>query len=392
MTAPMQHRAMRPIVSLLLLLFPALSFPDTPAWSDTRLSMGGFARLHWLVGDVSDGAPSSGDQKLYVPHIPVTARPDSDRWRTTFHGKDSRIWFRGETPEHSGEATALEALFEADLHDSAESHRLRVRHAWLRYGRLLAGQTYTAFTQVSALADIEAAIAVGNTVTRHDVLRWTQPLSAADELVVSLEAPLSRIAEAGTLRSATVSDRPDVILRWDRRIGAGSVSVSGLIRRVEDEGTDMDAGNSRRATAYSVSGKLFAGPLDNLRFAFAHGDGLARYATPGTFADAIRAPDGALLQTKLTSATIAWQHYWQPTLRSSLVFSRVRADLPHATAGTLTRHTRSAHANLIWTQGQRWSLGVEYLYGQRTRQDGRSGQVNRVQFTGRLNFRASLMP
>lgn len=377
-------------LALLLVLSPAHA-ADGSGIDGTRLSMGGFARLHALLGDVSDGAGRSGDQKLYVPHIPVTGRPDSDRWRGTYHAKDSRIWFRTQTP---ADDSGLETLFEFDLHDSAQGHRLRVRHAYARSGPLLAGQTYTAFTNVSSLADLDAAIAVGDSVTRHNVLRWTQPTGAASQWVLSLEEPLSRIAsdESG-IRSVTGSGRrPDVVVRWNREVGAGNVSVSGMSRRLR--GLDRNGGERDEQQVFSVSvgGRLYAGPLDNLRFSLAHGEGWARYATPGTFFDALQGADGRLEPVSLTGGTVAWQHFWNPEWRSTLAFSQVRADLPEQARARRTKRTRSAHVNLIRSWGQQLSLGLEYLYGRRARQDGLHGQVNRVQLTARINFRAQILP
>ncbi|MGM0632526.1 MAG: DcaP family trimeric outer membrane transporter [Pseudomonadota bacterium] len=375
---------------LTLVSLPALAAEESGI-EDTRLTMGGFVRLHALLGDVSDGAGKSGDQKLYVPHIPVTGRPDSDRWRGTFHAKDSRIWFRSRTPAGGSE---LETLFEFDLHDSAQDHRLRVRHAYVRLGPLLAGQTYTAFTNVAALADLDAAIAVGDSVTRHDVLRWTQTTGAASEWVVSLEEPVSRVAGGDdAVRSVTGSSRrPDVVLRWNRVIGAGNVSISGMSRGLRG----LDHGNGerdeRQVYAVSMGGRLYRGPLDNLRFTLAHGEGWARYATPGTFFDALQKADGTLEPVRLTGGTVSWQHFWKPDWRTTLAFSQVRAELPAQADAQRTRRARSAHANLIRSWGQQLSLGLEYVYGHRLRQDGRRGQINRVQVTARVNFDARILP
>ncbi len=351
----------------------------------TRFSMGGFGRLHILSGDVSPGRRLLGDQMLFIPHIPVRGSEASRGDRLLAHAKDSRIWFRAVTPSQWGN---VEALAEFDLYDTPERHQPRVRHLYGIFGRLLVGQTFTTFTNTSALADLDAAIAVGNVVTRQPMLRWTQPLADGMNLALALEQPLSRINRAGEpgFSAPGGESTPDLVARFTSSGPWGNVSLAAMARQVTTSQWVLEQGTQQWGGALSLAGRIEIGALDNVRFMFNHGNTLARYSTLGAYADGIVEAEGNLQLNTIHSSMVAYQHFWTPQWRSSLGLSHSRASLPTAAVDDLTRASRSAHANLIWAPTPRASVGLEYLYAERELQDGRGGELSRFQVTIRVNF------
>lgn len=368
----------------------ALGFgPETAAGAEfPELSVGGFARFHLLAGDISSARDRAGDSELWVPDIPVSGKPGLIRHRVNAHARESRFWVRAVQKTPLGE---LEVLVEADLDgDRADGHDPRLRHAYLILGPLLVGQTYTTFTNTSALADLDSGIAVGNVVTRHRLVRWQQPLGAATRFSLALEDSLNRLHFTGTDNIVSTGDRrpPDVVARLDRIGDWGNLSLSMLIREITTTGTTGMAVRSNReaGTAFSLAGRIEAGDLDNLRFMFNYGNALARYSTLSAYADATVNLDGRVELATTYSGLVAWQHFWAPRWRSTFALSLSRTDPHRTTSDRLTRESRSAHANLIWTPNQRISLGVEYLYGWRSLLSGAEGNLHRLQLTTRINF------
>lgn len=364
---------------------PALgaAAPDSPV-----LSTGGFFKLHGLLGEISPGRELRGDQELFIPQVPLAASPDDDDSRMHLHARASRLWLR---LQQQGTALGeLELFAEADWFKDFDSYSPRLRHAWVKAGRLLLGQSWSTFINTQALADIDAGTAVGNSVTRLHLLRWSQPLRDGLQLHAALEEPVNRLHFSGNSGISVIDrERPyDIALRLEALPDWGSVSLAGVWRELSVTSARAQPSDRDGVTAFSLAGRIDIGALDNLRFMFNYGKGLARHSTLGVFADAVIDDDGALDPNNGYSSLLAYQHYWTPQWRSTLAFSSARHELPDGAALSLTRDTRSAHANLVWTPNQRWSLGVEYLHGWRAVKDGRDGELQRVQLTWRLNFQA----
>ncbi|MCB1672597.1 MAG: DcaP family trimeric outer membrane transporter [Gammaproteobacteria bacterium] len=374
---------------LLTLLLGLLLTPDqSQAAEPPDLSMGGFFRLQLLSGGISADRNRSGDSELWIPDIPVTPQPTSNWKPVQVHARESRLWVRAVQETPLGQ---LEALVEGDLDaDRHDGHDPRLRHAYLILGPLLVGQTYTTFTNTSALADIDAGIAVGNVVTRHRLIRWQQSLGTGSSFSLALEDSLNRLHFSGTNSIVSTGDRrpPDLVMRFDRNGDWGNASVSLLLREItttEPPGPGIHT-DTELGSALSFAGRIATGGLDNLRFMFNYGDALARYSTLSTFADASVTAAGQVRLTATHSGLLAWQHFWAPRWRSTLALSYSRADPHRSTSGKLSRESRSGHANLIWTPTQRVSLGIEYLYGWRSLINGDSGNLDRLQLTTRINF------
>ncbi len=376
-------------VSSMILLLAGLLFPlSLQGAESTRLSMGGFFRLQLLAGGITPDRNRSGDSELWIPDIPVAGRSASNWQRLNVHARESRVWLRAVQSTALGE---LEALVEGDLDaNRQDGHEPRLRHAYLVLGPLLVGHTYTIFTNTSALADIDSGIAVGNVVTRQRLIRWRQTLDAATSVSVALEDSLNRLHYSNSERILTTGDRrpPDLVIRIDRSGSRGNVSLSMLLREITTThppwpGTSSDG---KRGNAFSLAGRIETGALDNLRFMFNYGNALSRYSTLSTYADATVTEGGKVRLAATHSGLAAWQHYWAPRWRSTLALSYSRSDPDRSTSPELTRESRSAHANLIWTPTLNFSVGIEYLYGWRSTLSGDTGSLHRFQVTTRVNF------
>ncbi|MEJ7668589.1 MAG: DcaP family trimeric outer membrane transporter [Casimicrobiaceae bacterium] len=124
---------------------------------------------------------------------------------------------------------------------------------------------------------------------------------------------------------------------------------------------------------------------DDFRFVINYGNVVGRYQELGFF------PDGILVNNQIelsdvVSGFVSYRHFWSPNWRSNLVLSASYADHPGGTAATINKEARSAHLNLIWSSIASVNLGVEYIYGYRRTQNGFSGNLNRLKFSGQYSF------
>lgn len=363
-----------------LLLAPGVTLADT--------EFGGYVKLNAIFSDAAQPGRNLSDQIFSVTGIPLRDGRTYDSPDTQLHAKESRFWIRGSTSVFNH---AAGLLIEYDLLGDASRYKTRRRHVYvtlgaLESGQLLIGQSYSAFANTAALADTDAGTSVGNIVTRQPVVRWTREArDARQQWTVSVEEPASRIAHQGSAALRTV-DRfkvPDVILKWQSWQSWGYVSVSGMVRQLRDGSLETDS--AREGGAISVAAVVNLGTLHNLRVIASAGNALGRYAG-SHIADAYVNSAGEMQLRRAGSLTVAYQHFWTLSLRSTVSVGQSRADLPAAGGGALVRDARSFQANLLWTPLPRLTVGAEYVYGQRAVREGTEGELNRLQLSLRWNL------
>jgi len=352
--------------------------------SNTSIGFGGFAKLHMMYSDVDIAKDKWGHQEFYASDIPVG--PLGKHGQFNAQAKETRFWFKSYTPSEWGD---INTLIELDLDQSASSYVPRLRHAYGSIGNFLAGQTYTTFTNTSALAEIEAATAVGNIVVRQPLVRWTQAIPDTPlDIMLALEFPSSKLT-LGT--SATIENRdderfPDFVVRLNSTQDWGNMSLAGMTRQIRWNDPVKGIHEQAWGGAVSLAGRIDIGNRDNLRFMLSYGDALARYVVGGTYADASIDTAGAMSLNTISSGTLFYQHYWNALWRSNLALGYSHADLPSFVSHNLTQDVRSAHINLLWSPLPQATVGLEYLYAMRELQDGRDGDLNRILFSTRFSF------
>lgn len=186
----------------------------------------------------------------------------------------------------------------------------RLRHAFIKYKNILAGQTWSTFMNPSALAETAdfAGATVGVVFIRQAQLRYT-----IDNFQISIENP-------ETWGGDPTSDNiPDVVVRYNLKGDWGSASISALGRSLHTV-----AGDSETAFGASIAGRLKTIGKDDLRFQFHKGE-LGRYVGAGTAPDLV---NGKV--EDITSYFVAYRHYWTDTLRSTLLYGAIEADLSGA--------------------------------------------------------------
>jgi hypothetical protein len=162
-----------------------------------------------------------------------------------------------------------------------------------------------------------------------------------------------------------------------------------LSYETRDDGATEVASDEAFGYGVSLSGRWQLG-ADDLRFMGTWGSAIGRYMGINAFNDAYVATDGDLDTIDQWGAVLAYRHSWNPRWRSTLSLSASGASNPgtgdYAGAGELPRAYRSLHANLNYLPAPGLQLGTEFLYGYKELEDGRDGDLTRLQFGVKYAF------
>jgi hypothetical protein len=192
---------------------------------------------------------------------------------------------------------------------SNSSHN-RLRHAFINYKNVLAGQTWSTFMNTSALAETAdfAGATLGIVFMRQTQIRYTN-----GNFQVSIENPETWGGDASQ------DTMPDIVARYNLKGDWGNVSFSGLSRTLT-----TSTGDSESAFGLSVAGRINSVGKDDFRFQLHKGE-LGRYVGLAL------APDLTNDEVEdTTSYLVAYRHFWNESLRSTVMYGHAETDLSEA--------------------------------------------------------------
>jgi len=373
-----------------------------PMAKGTKFTYGGYIQLDALYSDYSDGKPNNLIEDFYVPSLvpvePVGGSSDSYT-STNLSAKTSRFFFTTKTKTDAGDiSTRIELDFvlsgQGDERIS-NSWSSRLRHAFVKwdYGEkssIMAGQSWSTFFNVGALPDVLDFVGPAGTIfIRQPQIRWTM-----GGLQLAVENPATRLNDAGgSTYYNNGNDIPDLIARYNGKTGDLSWSASGMARNLsyEDRTDSAIKGENDDQFGYALSfaGKWMLGK-DDIRFMANFGDALGRYMGLNSYNDGYVKADGSIDTVDQWGAFLAYRHFWSPKWRSTFSVSASGADNPStsdfADADSLAKEYQSAHVNLNYLPAPKLSLGGELIFATKELEDGRDGDMSRVQFAVKYAF------
>ena len=130
------------------------------------------------------------------------------------------------------------------------------------------------------------------------------------------------------------------------------------------------------------------GGSDSLHYQLTGGQGIARYIGLGITGDsAWDAVRDELDPTGVIAGYVGWRHAFTPKLRTNLIYARSDYDNNAALTGNLvTKSVQSIRGNVFYTPMPKVDVGAELMYGVREIENGRKGDISRVQFTTKNSF------
>jgi hypothetical protein len=241
----------------------------------------------------------------------------------------------------------------------------------------------------------------GQLFVRQGQIRKTFPINGNANSQVAIENP-ETFTDAGAFDD---DELPDLFIRgnWKNEVfnlsGLIAVrqlningTVGGSAAKVNSDGSTSPAvpgtavDDDETAVWASLGGRWNVGSgKDNLRGALTFGEGVGRYSTLGF------SPDAQIINNQLetvdhVSGNISYQHWWNATMRSSLVLGWI--DVDNNTGSSLVSNTEafSLHINFMHEPVKNLRLGLEYIYAEREIENGLDGELNRLQFSSRYVF------
>jgi hypothetical protein len=359
--------------------------------SNTSVTLGGYVKLDAIFTNPSAGVGSTADQELEAPNIPVGPNAKAgERNQVKFHARQSRLFGATSTPTPWGDLTTyVEGDFfgAAGTESVSNSNGLRMRHAYGTLGGLLAGQTWTTFSDVATYPEtLDFGGPVGVIFARQAQVRWTQPFSGG-RWSLALENPETVASLPSGVSFRADDDRlPDFAGNIHFDTSLGKYSIAGVARQLRADSASAPASRAQKlATAFGVNGVVPVFGKDDIRLSAYMGNGIGRYSV-GFFSDALLDTDGHLVLPTQWLAMAAYRHFWTPTLRSTVALSELASSNPAGTGAGVNRRADSAHLNLIWSPVPQTNLGLEYIHARREVQDGSAGSLNRLQASAQYFF------
>jgi hypothetical protein len=361
--------------------------------TDIDVRIGGKVKAD-VIGRIS-GDPSLGAEDLFAVTGIDTRRTRIGDSAFRIHGRESR--FNVEFSKTNTPLGPARILLEGDFFGAAgnqiasNSDSFRLRHAIVEVGPLLAGQWWTTFYDPGAYAEtLDFQGAGGQTFIRQGVVRLQHRFANGFSIAGAIENPEGRVQFGPAAAIASSRDtRPDFVGNIRYQGGFGHVQLGGALTQ-----TNAPNGLASDETGYAATlhGRInlpFLAAKDNIRFQASYANGATRYIqeTAGVLPSVFYNPATGEAETQKTfGGYVAFQHWWTNELRTNLLYSYVRSDLPRFAAAATYKHSQYAAANLIWSPWPDLDLGVEVQHGLREDRDGLRGRQTRLQSSAAYRF------
>jgi len=355
--------------------------------TDAAIKFGG--RIRTAVVLTLD--PLGTDDRFLTNSIPVGQSASGEAKRTNISARASRLNIEFRTPSGVEE---LRAFFEGDF--TGDGNAFRLRHAYAQYRGVIAGQTWSTFSDPNVeLEDLDfEGVSSENVIRQPQVRYWWSP-KPNTRLAVAAETPAVSITGA-----QGVNLFPDVIARgyWGRANG-GHLQAAGVLRQIRGE-TSTGIVRSEWGAGASVSGVRdvrIKELTDRLMFQLNAGYGIARYINDLNSAGGLDAAfDTTTSELKPLPAVgwyVGYEHRWKEwkaaettNLRSTVLWSIVSVDNFDFQPSDAYRRTNRLAANVVFSPTTRADFGLEYIYGTRQNKDGQGADANQFQAVALFRF------
>ena len=359
---------------------------------NSSIRFGGFVQVNYIHDFQNTGYPY-GD---FIPSlIPV---PTDQSSGTEFDPRTSRITFETQSPTEIG---TVKTYFGIDFATSSGAPRLRQAYvSWTSNksgNNILLGQSWTTFIDLGVwpeLFDLEGPNAM--TGLRQALIRYTFILDNSKKWLgaVALEQPRTMVQNGIGMESL-----PDLSAKVNWTSDWGHLTAAGIARQLIAQSDDKIGKDGTLGWGLSLSGNFqipgtkrntpssLLGNLgvrqDNFKFQIAGGQGIGRYVFDLGSAPEPQDAYYNSVNFKITAlneigAFGAYQHWWSDRWRSTFVGGWVEMkDIENLSADQFKQSIYGV-GNLVFRAFNKMDIGLEYYWGQRTNNNGKSGHANRL--------------
>lgn len=376
-------------LSLLLILFGQMLYAQTTEAEKIQLQVYGFVRLNATV-DFQD----MGNSDLFRPAIIPMDNRQRDYPHLYMSAKQSRFGIKAQRTLND---RPLKAIIEVDFHNNADQAGglVRLRHAYFSYAGFTFGQAWSTFYDIQArpkIVDFEGANSA--TLNRVPLLRYDKALRQ-HTWSLALENPIEQITVTGPVKIHK-QILPDLVtafkFRWNDQ--QSFIKVAGLVRQLRYE-VPLDHQPGLLQTASLWGGGLMASSSikvaedDRLKFQMIGGKGIARYirGVRNLGYDAICQADCLNLESiGVYGGFIAYEHQWKQNWSSTFLIGGINILTADRFEADDLDYCLYGSANIFYQPNSAFSIGLEYLYGEKVNLEDFNAGASRIQMMAMMQF------
>jgi hypothetical protein len=329
-----------------------------------------------------DNQNAGDDTRFITAKIPVEG--DSNRGggaRFNINSKGSQFRIDVRAPEVDG---SPRFYFQNDFFGSGENDlNLRIQHIYGQIYNIIVGKTYSVFEDPDVWPDTVDYEGPNSMIfQRRELVRYQLQVSKEWYLNFGIEKPTPSVDNSGYENVDTVKRWPEVGVnaRWERS-GMGHVQLSSIFRDLRVR-SDVVGKQSVLGWGVNAGAGLDITKTDSVQALLVYGEGIGSFSNDAFSTgptDAAFDSSGDLKALEYYSAMVGFTHRWSDVWRSTVSYGYVHLDNEEGQSDSAYHTTQYASANLIWQLRKRLSVGLEGLYGTRETNDGRDGNVFRMQ-------------
>lgn len=349
----------------------------------TKANIYGFAKLNMLY-DV--------DRKMgsFVNHRSIALDGAKvPTGHTQFDASHSRLGVKTTTTTDQGDVVSV---IEGDFNTAAGAGPFRLRHAYLTWNGILAGQTWTNFGGfLGTMPTLDHLGQVGQgAILRQPQLRYTTGgLSVALEQGGAFRGAIAASADPSIIPQSKES-LPDFTARYQLGVGDAKLAASAVVRQVEYYDNATNDEEAAFGWGLNLEGLVPLTDIFTVRGAFTYGDGVGGYLYQSPAAPAYVDTSGDVETIKSMGGTFGVSaKAGVGTINLGYGFSTADIDdavSAGALAGSDNEAFESIYLNYMWSPLQHMTYGVEAGLHSRETQNGSSGDAVRVQAQVVYNF------
>ncbi|MBR8536089.1 hypothetical protein KEM09_05120 [Carboxylicivirga mesophila] len=362
--------------SLMTKNFPgAWNLPGT----DLYMKIGGYFRIDAIYD--FNGAGSRN--QLLIGQIPVEGTPEADAGPFfNMHVRETR--FNLDIRRTTGLGRSLKFFIEFDFFDeSLKSGQPRLRHAFVKYGNLVIGQTWTNLSDLRVfpfIMDFSAGDALFG--GRSVQIRWEQNFKEHWQYGVSLEMPeIDGIYNPNEQAGEIMPVLPVFSARLSNNRDNGMLMFGAQVEQLRWYGRKQGP----TATALSW-GAVFNGrqTITQRFYATWHASynrGMASQILifTGSEQGAVLTPSGDLHLDEAITLAVGGGYQLSKSFSANFALAQFnRGRLDFRPDDTLKKGLMG-HANIMWTIDASAMTGIEYAWGNRNNIDNAKGNASRIQ-------------
>lgn len=266
--------------------------------------------------------------------------------------------------------------------NGGDNGKFRIRHAYGQFNRFIFGQTWSLFSNVTALpSTVNSDGPTGSVTLRTPQVRYYGGNRRGTRWAVALEYAREdlNLEAFDTIGLSTVQMIPDITARFEREGVFGAVQLSGVLTTL----TFLDSANS--ITNKVGGGVSLSGTIDfassQILYQFTYGAYITHFISTfdGIGKDAVYNPTTGEIEPLISlGGYLAYDFNWLKVLSTNVAVGL--ADLSNSSFQPDFAYdiSMSAGINTFWQITEGAKLGLEYMYGQRWNKDGQSGGASRI--------------